>query len=1000
MSGVLDMLGQGQRGEFAPARPMEAPGAPPSEQPQQFDVLRALAEGQRGQFKAPPPVENKRPGVLGFLGQGIKEGIAGNANVPTMIPGAIGSLVLGDRAPRVGIDPGQYPEPENFIEGAARAIGQGLPSLPLMGAAAAASAPTVGRAAADAGLSMLSNAIPTIGGQIGGEAARQVAPPGAEDVFQTGGALAAGGIAALGQAGVGMALDSLARGPFSGVGRKQTFQGPDGEAVRATGRQADIAAERIRQEADASGPGGAERFQNLLDNAPEEIVPGSRPTTAQIAPLPGIAKLEDTVKSSGGGAAFMQRADQQNAARVAAVRDAAPANPWGAALPDQGAVGRFFVAQLDALEKRSGEAVAAQRAQVQQRTDTLGGQRSPTQYGQEMRGAVEVALEPVQAARRALWVAVDPDGTLALATDPIRAAAQRLRQELVPSDNLTAGENAALTHAEALAGVAPFSELQTLRSNILDAQRRSAFGEPLTTRGERRLTILKQSVDEAFAAAVEQKAAQEAHAVSAGVMTPEQTMLARLQAIGERGRAAAAADVGAGVVGGEGSGARAGTSEAPSVGVYGAGGQAGRGLGGAAGDQSLQGQARPLTPNFDEAAAARYAAAREATLREKERFGRGPVGDVLAGGKRGAPYRVLDADVPARIFSGKPSEPAQVQAYFKAVGGEQNGVALARDYLVSDLRRAGAIQPDGTIKPDTFARWSAKRSETIKLFPGLADEFASAQAAQTALDDVMSARTAALKEFQDGAAKHFLKEEPARAVEKLLNSADRVKNMQQAIGSVQGNADALASLRSHVVDYIVDRFTTPAKATEANAATPGALDAGSLRADAFKDWTAANKPWLRRLFGGQGVQNLEMVAADLRRQQLRTQATTGSQTAERGVAVAKHGAFRQHLPTALAIIADGLGHAGAGALGAGTVGSFTAGAGSAAAALLAHTLRQRGIATVNDLIREAMLHPAVARELMARQKAPTLGAIAQRRIASQLAAVAEAEAASRDGAQQ
>jgi hypothetical protein len=359
---------------------------------------------------------------------------------------------------------------------------------------------------------------------------------------------------------------------------------------------------------------------------------------------------------------------------------------------------------------------------------------------------------------------------------------------------------------------------------------------------------------------------------------------------------------------------------------------------------------------------------------------------VLAGGRKGAPFQVRDADVPAKIFSGRVTEPATVQEFLNAVGPER-GSALARDYLVSDLRRPGngIITPDGLLDADKFARWQARRGETIKMFPGLGDEFASLETAQRALDDVQAAHTAALDEYRSGVAKNFLNEEPARAVEKTLRSQDRVKLMDDIITRVQGNPDALASLRGHVIDYIIDNFTTLAKAGD---------EVGAFRPQATREFVAENKGWLRRLMGGQGMQRIEQVAAELKNQDIKGLATTGSATAERAMAQAKQGAFRQHIPSVLGMLgvliaektATAMGVPGAVALGSEVL------AGSAP--LLVHSFRQRGIQTINDLVREAMLHPEVARELMVRPKGETIGGILQRRVGRAMQGVIAAESAS------
>lgn len=877
-----------------------------------------------------------------------------------------------------------FPEPQGLWQQGARAIGQGVPSLPLLGAGAAAEAPTA-LAAIGRGIgSMASNALPMAGGQIAGAIGAQMAPEPYRGAAQAGGALLGGALAGGVQTGLG-ALGGAITGPLgaAGVGRGIKFQGAGGEPVSATATQADIAAARLRQAAESGTPGGAERFEHLLATAPEQIVPGSQPTTAQIAPLTGIAKLEDTVRAAS-GAPFLARGTQQSQAQTAAIQQVRPDfNP--------AAAGQIFhegLANIDALGQQT---TAAARANVQQATEGLGGFGSPQAYGQGMRGEVQGALDPVQQARRALWQAFNPDGTLALDASHVGQIAAELRGQITPSDAMSLREQAVLDHASQMNGVVYANDLQNLRSNVLDAQRQSAFNEPLSTRAMARLQALKQGIDATFSNAANGIANQEAQAVAAGTLSPEQTLLARLMEWRNNAAAAESSDVGAGLSGSEGAGGSQRSGPVPNTGNAGAAGQAGAGFGGAARAQGVPGQP-PLTANFDQAAAETMAAAREATFREKERFARGATGRILAQGKAGAPHAVLDADVPSQYFTGGPAEPEHVQNYITAVGGAPRALALAKDYLVSDLRRNNIIDQDGIVNRDALARWTQRRAETMKLFPGLSEEFANADAAQRAYDGVQAAHTAALKEYQNGVAKYFLQDEPWRAVQKILGSSDRVKLMQQAIGRMQGNPDAIASLQGHVVDYILSKLTSGPKASEANALAPSLDGTGALRADAFQSWVRDNKPWLRRLFeGGQGMQNLEMVGADLRRQQLRSIATVGSPTEERRIDTARHGALKQHLPTVLALIGEKIAETGASVMGLHGVAGLATEALGATLPVLAHTLRQHGIQTVNDLVREAMLHPSVARELMARPKPQTLGNVLQRRVARAMQAAAVAQ---------
>jgi len=392
-----------------------------------------------------------------------------------------------------------------------------------------------------------------------------------------------------------------------------------------------------------------------------------------------------------------------------------------------------------------------------------------------------------------------------------------------------------------------------------------------------------------------------------------------------------------------------------------------------------------LAPNFDAEAASRYAAARQATLERKTTFGQGPVGKALRPGPGGAEYRAEDAAVPRLFLNGSPAEPANVRRYIEAVGGLPQAVQSMRNALVNDLREKGIIQPDGTIKLDAFRTWQQRRSRTIALFEGLGDSFADAETAQRTLDDVTAAHEQALKDFQRSSAASFIHDDPMVAVRKAFGTGNPAETFRQLVRAVRGNPDAEGGLRRAVVDFIAERTASMAPA--------GTDGVDFQKADVFRRWIRQNSAPLKAIFGGQGVQNFDMVAADLRRGAQRTTATAGSDTAQKLLGAHKAGLVPKVGHgiglTALALMGEHLGSS--------LHGSMLASIGGAIALPLAgellHVMRQAGIKTTNDLVREALLHPAVARELMVRTQGGQIGPVASQRIARAIQATLASGAA-------
>ena len=894
----------------------------------------------------------------GDLGQqlwtGVKQGVVGMANAPLTLLNAEGDLlkrtinggagkeVLPDKQ-IAGLPTPQGPEPKDFAGRAARAIGQMAPAIPLAGAGAEAPIATMGR-----------TVLPTAIGAVAGQAAEDAAPEALKPAAMIAGNLAGGIGGAVAQEGVLSAVRGVGqRAGMMGLGGKENVGG-----VNATGPQVQAAAGQIKE---ALGPEGTQRLMNVLPDYQDQLVRGSAPTTAQVAQTPGAAALEK-VHRTATPEPFLAREQAQNNARTASIQSLAPTDA------QPGAVGQFFRQQLSDLDQQGQQAIAQARGGVQSATGALGGAGEPATYGADIRGALSTAdAAQAQKASR-LWQAVDPDGSLTLPLGAVQQTARDLLKDMRPGlGDVTGGQELQILNGAAgLPDVVPFRDAQRLRSNIGFAERALRV-QPGNEQSLRRLGMVKGALDDAIANAAE-TAAQSDPGVAG-----------RLAALNDTGLVAGPdglANPGQGVRGSlpGGNSGPSGASALPQRAGSSNAGNGPTGLGGSdsslAAGAAVEGQSSPLTANFDAGAADRYAAARQATLERKQTFGQGPIGRVLQGGKYGEQYAVPNADVPTRIFTGSPAEPEQVQKFIGAVG-QQQAAEIGRNVLANDLRQRGIVKPDGTLDAGRFATWQSKRQPTLSQFPGLSDQFANARAAQETLDTVEAAHRQAIRDFQSSAASHFISDDPLVAVRKAFSSGNPTETFGQLAKQVRGNADAEAGLKRAVVDYIVEK---------ARSATPSGESEDFLKPAVFRNFIRQNSGALKSLFGGQGVQNLDMVAADLRRQAQRVTATAGSDTAANVVKLQKTGMGLKegaHL-TALAVIGDQLGEAVGHAFGGAHAGlaGMVAGPLAAGAGYLVHSLRQSGIRTVNDLVREAMLNPNLARELMAR--VPESGQIGSR----------------------
>ena len=240
--------------------------------------------------------------------------------------------------------------------------------------------------------------------------------------------------------------------------------------------------------------------------------------------------------------AFQQRRVDQNAARLSALEgiqpDGSPEKVASAARQIVQAVTERAQSAYDDVVARStaraDEAAAAGRRGVDDATEHMGllsarlGEGSGSRAsGEAMRGSLEEARAAAKATERALWQAVDPDGSLALSAGNTRQQAGKLLSELPKSAKPPTGEEAAIFGAVNDYGeTIPFSELTALQSRIKTEMRaeKMANGE---SPAWRRLSMLSRATDADIESAVAGKLQQEAQAVASGQLAGADTIAAR-----------------------------------------------------------------------------------------------------------------------------------------------------------------------------------------------------------------------------------------------------------------------------------------------------------------------------------------------------------------------------------------------------------------------------------------------------------------------------------------
>lgn len=765
-----------------------------------------------------------------------------------------------------------------------------------------------------------------------------------------------------------------------------------GEPLAATSNQVQIAGRRL--EAAASDPAVVRRA--LATQGPPAL--NDQPTTAQLTRDPGLLAVERGVSRTvpQAQAPFLARAAAQNDARVGAVRGIAEGGD-PSALPealqqqtaDADAAAAQRVAQIQtqtagdvAATDAAGQArvAGAQQAAADARS-AMGGDLPPGSEGQvgaALRAPIDAANQAAKARESALWNQIDPDGTLAVNMAPVKAGALDILKEMSPNAApLTGNEAGIFETAAALPNVQSFKDLGALRSRLTDAirQERGPTGDPQAVR---RMSMLLGHVSDAMEGSAQ---GVDEHIAASGATPPDQTFRSQLladrqawyaepvDAARETARASDAGSGGRNVATGPRVISPMARSEGSPV----------RGLENDAGAQGIQGQPA-LTPNFDEAAQARYAAARQATADRAATFKNPPgVKEALQGGPQSGTFRLPDTSVPAAFIQVGPEGAPRVQSYL-AAGGSPEAIA---DAAAFSLRR-DASRPDGTLDPAKYAEWAKKRGSFLSALPDSAAKFGAAadaqraaetgsaeaaqtlkdavKAAQRTVDEAVAARAEQTKAVQQSVVGKFLGDaDPVTRVASILRSPTAVADMRTLAGRVAGDPEAKVGLQRTVAEHILRDL----KGNKSGVAG----DEKFLKGDQLQTFLRTREPALREVLTPAQLASLRNVAESLERSDLSVSGSKiagGSdslQIASAGNAAASTFLGQFMRKTGSAITTGGgtlLGSLLGGPVGAGI--GFVSGLGVAAA----QAGREAGLRTVDDLVANALLNPQLAAVLLAK----------------------------------
>lgn len=678
---------------------------------------------------------------------------------------------------------------------------------------------------------------------------------------------------------------------------------------------------------------------------PNELVPGSQPTTFQLTGDVGLGSLERGVATRN-PEMFAQRRGEQNAARLSVLNTL---QSGGSAADVAGA----FRNQLDELDQQTAAHAHDMLTQAQTRAQALGGAGTPEHYGDALRTIAKQADEASRERESALWQAVDPKGDMTGNVTQTRKAAQDIADKVSDYAKPMSGEEASIFQAaKGMKAVQPVQDLIALRSRV-STEMRNELASNGKSPSYSRLARLRGAIQDNLSSTISDAAENDQAMVAAGEMPTEESIASRLE--GWRNewvdqRAAQMRASGGGVGGGSpGVGSTVTSGSLPGA------SPSGPGFYDAAGNNGL-GEAG--VPTFDADAAGRLKAATAATREQRGTFSRGPVGQVLARAGMQDLFKLPEARVPEKFFHPGPAGFTDATALVKAVG-QDKAMPLLTDYAAASLRKA-ALRDDGTIDPAKFSRWNSAHADALRALPAeVRGQFTNAAKATQALEEASAARQLAIKAANAGALGRLMgattAEDATRHIASIFGTKDSVATMRQIAKTVGGDPAAVAGLRQAVADYMAQKFISNTEA--------GTSGQNAMKSDMFQSFLKNNRAALGQVFDSKEMANIQAIADDLHRANRSITAIKlpgGSNTAQDILAAKRAGGEPSKLRR---IVYDTL----AGGVGFGTSGPV----GALAAGLGTHALqaaREAGLQRVDQLVAKAMLDPDFARELL--MKAP------------------------------
>jgi len=700
-----------------------------------------------------------------------------------------------------------------------------------------------------------------------------------------------------------------------------------------------------------------------------EIVPGSRPTTAQLTGNPGLANVEAArARDLSSAPLYAQRYAEQASSRAQGMANLEPINA------DPSQVKSFAQETLNRINENNDQAVNAATILRNQGLQQAGGELGPEAYGADAQSALVAGHQAASALANKFWNDLD-ERNPAINVAPLKSSVQDITDKLAAAKRpISPAEQSIYDRASQLNNVEPWAVVSGLRKDLGEQIRGANDVNGLGTEAKGRLVQLRSALDDATSTAMDRQASED---VANNVQGPDawaNKILADrqgwMQAKANAGQRAATGfqfpgteeGVGSGIQGaGQGYGTRGfqgsvdqgGISPAPGA-MGGINANPNGEAGATAGGQAVQGELPVTGQPWTQADQDQYNAANAATFQKKQKFENDLIGPIV--GKKGPDARLNDAQVARQLFPGGIKSKEAAQRYFAAAGNDPTAQSLYQDLAAANFRKY-AVDDNSNIDTRKAAAWLGNHGSGLDQ-AGIRSKFETPIAAQQTLNESLLRGQQELKSFQKTELGKLVNQDPVQYMGSILSSPDATTRAQNFMASLGNNPGLQEAAKSSMARYINSRFVQ-------NLLTGDQVNS-QITAGRLRQFLANRSDAISSVMGPDSVNSLRRIMADFDRANASRLGRTAAMGSPTGANIAQSAALGAPTTKLGKAISD---KGGPLALLSAISGHPFVAAAIAAARPAYDAIQGHAMAKYHDLLDDVLLNPQTAKNVL--RDAPT-----------------------------